>query len=78
MSPEETSKEKTISVPDNLLVCPECNYADGFHVKIMRTAPDGHELNCRLKLCCPKCHTTLDVSLYATLKRRLLPGAEQI
>ena len=78
MSPEDTSNEKIISVPENLLACPECGYADGFQVKLVRTAPDGHELNCRLKLCCPKCKITFDASLYATLKRRLLPGAEQI
>ena len=48
---EDTGAEP-IEVADELHVCPQCGYDNGFHVAFVRE-PDGDSL--RVELICPSC-----------------------
>jgi len=49
---------RTLEIGDTLDACPQCDYADGFHISFLR-----EEDAVFLILICPKCSARFDVGL---------------
>lgn len=60
------TKEVTkIKIEDELKVCPNCGYEDGFHSMFDRV---GGSEDLSWKLICPNCHKIFDIDLKAKIK----------
>ncbi len=51
-----SKKPEQIMVGEELHICPECGYEDGFHTSFMRQI----EKHCKIILICPSCHASFD------------------
>ena len=51
-----SEKQKPIIIEDELHICPECGYKDGFHTSFVRLEKE----RCRIILICPSCHSKYD------------------
>ncbi len=49
-------KPEQITIGEELYVCPECGYEDGFHTSFVRQAKE----QCKIILICPSCHARFD------------------
>jgi transposase-like protein len=48
---------------NELKVCPECGYSDGFHVMFKKT----HDNLFEIRLICPSCHKVFDIGWHNPL-----------
>ena len=51
---------RKIDVQKNLTRCPDCDYADGFHVRFVRV---GNSKRFRLQTVCPMCGEVFDMGI---------------
>ncbi len=52
----KNSKFEKILIEEELRICPQCGYEDGFHTSFVR---QGKE-KCKVILICPSCHSRYD------------------
>jgi len=52
----DNEKPEQITIEEELHVCPECGYEDGFHTSFVRQAKE----QCKIALICPSYHARFD------------------
>jgi uncharacterized C2H2 Zn-finger protein len=65
----------TLSHGDSFDDCPDCQYAGGWHVVLLRDlkSRNGHDVKVLLR--CPNCKKTYDLDLYCSVEHKGLTGA---
>ncbi len=52
----DNKKPEQITIGEELHICPECGYEDGFHTSFVRQTKE----QCKIILICPSCHARFD------------------
>jgi len=54
----DVEKPKKVLIEEELYICPQCGYKDGFHNSFVRQS----DKICKIILICPSCHARFDVN----------------